>query len=99
MAEGAPLLREYAGKNLHRGFESLSLRQNQSPPSGGLSSFMPIDLVSILVLVATSAVTFTLARVLGRKWRARRREKEQAASRANESRQVRRARERAQRSK
>jgi hypothetical protein len=26
-AEGAPLLREYAGKNLHRGFESLSLRQ------------------------------------------------------------------------
>jgi uncharacterized membrane protein YdjX (TVP38/TMEM64 family) len=60
---------------------------------------MPTDLVSILVLVATSAVTFTLARLLGRKWRARRREKEQAAARAGESRQVRRARERAQRSK
>ncbi len=29
MAEGAPLLREYAGKNLHPGFESLSLRQNR----------------------------------------------------------------------
>jgi hypothetical protein len=27
VAEGAPLLREYAGKNLHPGFESLSLRQ------------------------------------------------------------------------
>ena len=27
VAEGAPLLREYVGKNLHRGFESLSLRQ------------------------------------------------------------------------
>lgn len=60
---------------------------------------MPNDLVSILVLVGTSAVTFTLARVLGRKWRAQRREKELAASRANETRQVRRARERAQRGK
>jgi hypothetical protein len=28
VAEGAPLLREYAGKNLHPGFESLSLRQD-----------------------------------------------------------------------
>jgi hypothetical protein len=30
VAEGAPLLREYAGKNLHRGFESLSLRQDMA---------------------------------------------------------------------
>ena len=60
---------------------------------------MPIDLVSILVLVATSAVTFTAARVLGRKWRAKRRDKEVAASRAKESRQVRRARERGQRAR
>jgi uncharacterized membrane protein YdjX (TVP38/TMEM64 family) len=60
---------------------------------------MPTDLVSILVLVATSAVTFTVARVVGRKWRAKRRDKEQAERRATESRQVRRARERAQRTK
>jgi hypothetical protein len=26
LVEGAPLLREYGGLNLHRGFESLSLR-------------------------------------------------------------------------
>jgi uncharacterized membrane protein YdjX (TVP38/TMEM64 family) len=58
---------------------------------------MPTDLVSILVLVATSAVTFTVARLIGRKRRAKRREQEQAASRAGESRQVRRARERRQR--
>ena len=31
VAEGAPLLREYVGKNLHRGFESLSLRQDNPP--------------------------------------------------------------------
>ena len=60
---------------------------------------MPNDLVSMLVLVGTSAVTFTLARVLGRKWRARRHEKQLAARRASESRQVRRARERAERRK
>ena len=33
-AEGAPLLREYGGKNLHRGFESLSLRQIKTAPNG-----------------------------------------------------------------
>ena len=58
---------------------------------------MPNDLVSLFVLVATSAITFLLARVIGRKWRAKRREKEEAAKRAGESRQVRRARERQQR--
>jgi len=55
---------------------------------------MPYDLVSILLLVATSAVTFAVARLIGRKWRARKRDQEQAASRVGESRQVRRARER-----
>ena len=57
---------------------------------------MPTDLVSLFVLVASSAITFLIARVLGRKWRARRRDKEEAARRAGETRQVRRARERRQ---
>ena len=55
---------------------------------------MPTDFASILLLVVTSAVTFTIARYLSRNWRRRRREKEEQARRANESRQVRRARER-----
>lgn len=55
---------------------------------------MPTDFASILLLVVTSAVTFTIARLLSRNWRRRRREKEEQARRANESRQVRRARER-----
>ncbi|MBC5785025.1 hypothetical protein H8N03_18915 [Ramlibacter sp. USB13] len=57
---------------------------------------MPTDFASILVLVVSCAITFTAARVLGRKWREKRREKEEAAKRAGESRQVRRARERRQ---
>ncbi|HEY0824731.1 MAG TPA: hypothetical protein VGD76_13160 [Ramlibacter sp.] len=55
---------------------------------------MPTDLTSILLLVVTSAITFTAARILSRNWRRKKREKEEAARRANESRQVRRARER-----
>jgi uncharacterized membrane protein YdjX (TVP38/TMEM64 family) len=55
---------------------------------------MPSDFASILLLVGTSAVTFTIARLLSRNWRRRRRDKEEQARRANESRQVRRARER-----
>ena len=55
---------------------------------------MPSDFASILLLVVTSAVTFTIARYLSRNWRRRRRDKEEQARRANESRQVRRARER-----
>ena len=55
---------------------------------------MPSDFASILLLVVTSAVTFTIARLLSRNWRRRRREKEEQARRPNESRQVRRARER-----
>ena len=55
---------------------------------------MPTDFAGLLLLVVTSAVTFTLARLLSRNWRKKRREKEEAAKRATESRQVRRARER-----
>jgi hypothetical protein len=55
---------------------------------------MPSDLASLLLLVFTSAVTFTVARILSRNWRRKRRERDEAARRAGESRQVRRARER-----
>ena len=55
---------------------------------------MPSDLASILLLVFTSAITFTVARLLSRNWRRKRREREEAARRSAESRQVRRARER-----
>jgi uncharacterized membrane protein YdjX (TVP38/TMEM64 family) len=55
---------------------------------------MPNDFASILLLVVTSAVTFTAARILSRNWRKKRRDKEEAARRATETRQVRRARER-----
>lgn len=55
---------------------------------------MPSDFTSLLLLVLTSAVTFTAARLLSRNWRRKRREREEAARRAGESRQVRRARER-----
>lgn len=60
---------------------------------------MPSDLASLLLLVVTSAITFTVARLLSRNWRRKRREREEAARRANESRQVRRSRERRQRGK
>lgn len=55
---------------------------------------MPSDFASILLLVLTSATTFILARILSRKWREKRRAREEAQRRAGESRQVRRARER-----
>ena len=57
---------------------------------------MPTDFGSILLLVLSSAVTFTVARLLSRNWRRKRREREEAARREGESRQVRRARERRQ---
>lgn len=60
---------------------------------------MPTDIASILLLVVTSAITFTVARLLSRNWRRKRREKEEAARRVGESRQVRRARERRARGK
>jgi hypothetical protein len=55
---------------------------------------MPTDFASVLVLVFSCALTFLAARILSRKWREKRRERELAERRANESRQVRRARER-----
>jgi len=55
---------------------------------------MPSDTAGLLLLVLTSAVTFIAARILSRNWRRKRREKEESARRAGESRQVRRARER-----
>jgi hypothetical protein len=55
---------------------------------------MPSDFLGVLVLVVTCAITFAASRFLSRKWRARRRDREQAEHRAGESRQVRRARER-----
>jgi hypothetical protein len=55
---------------------------------------MPTDFASLLLLVVTSAITFTVARILSRNWRRKRKEKEEQARRAGESRQVRRARER-----
>ena len=59
---------------------------------------MPNDLAAILLLVLSSAVTFTVARYLSRGWRARRKQRQDAAReterRATETRQVRRARER-----
>lgn len=60
---------------------------------------MPTDFASVLLLVVSSAITFTVARILSRNWRRKRREKEEAARRTGESRQVRRARERRQRLK
>jgi uncharacterized membrane protein YdjX (TVP38/TMEM64 family) len=57
---------------------------------------MPSDFASVLLLVVTSAITFTVARWLSRNWRKKRREREQAARRVGETRQVRRARERRQ---
>jgi len=55
---------------------------------------MPLDLTSALVLVVTCALTFLVARIVSRKSREKRRQKDDAQRRAGESRQVRRARER-----
>lgn len=55
---------------------------------------MPLDLTSTLVLVATSALTFLVARTLSRAWRRKKHRQDTVQRHANESRQVRRARER-----
>jgi len=55
---------------------------------------MPTDVFGILILVVTSAITFTVARRLSRGWREKRRQEDEAKRRAGESRQARRARER-----
>lgn len=54
------------------------------------------DFGTTLLVLLSFAVTFTVARLLSRNFRARRREREETARRAGESRQVRRARERQQ---
>lgn len=55
---------------------------------------MPSEFFTTLLVLLSFAATFTVARLLSRNFRKKRREKEQAARRAGESRQVRRARER-----
>ena len=52
------------------------------------------DFGSILVMTLSFGATFVAARLLSRRFRQRRRERDEAARRAGESRQVRRARER-----
>jgi flagellar biosynthesis/type III secretory pathway M-ring protein FliF/YscJ len=55
---------------------------------------MPSDFATTLLVLLSFALTFIVSRMLSRKWRERRRQREEAARRAGESRQVRRARER-----
>ena len=55
MVEGTPLLREHAAKKLHRGFESLRLRQNSLMPCASVSTPIPIR-DRLLVLAALAAV-------------------------------------------
>lgn len=55
---------------------------------------MPTDFGTTFLILLSFAVTFLVARLLSRNFRAKRKTKEEAARRANESRQVRRARER-----
>jgi hypothetical protein len=54
------------------------------------------DIAGTLLVLLSFVLTFTVARFLSRNFRAKRREREDAARRAGESRQVRRARERRQ---
>jgi len=54
------------------------------------------DPFALVLVFASFAVTFLVARVLGKNWRKRRADKKLEESRRNESRQVRRARERSQ---
>jgi hypothetical protein len=55
------------------------------------------DSVELVVAVLLGILTFVVSRWLSKRWRQRRALKDQAARRASESRQVRRARERKQR--
>ncbi|MFT3776931.1 MAG: hypothetical protein QM772_01415 [Ottowia sp.] len=55
---------------------------------------MNLSPIAVLILLVCAAGSFALGRYFSRGWRARRREKEQAARRASETRQQRRARER-----
>lgn len=56
-----------------------------------------ISTVGLVLAVVMGIVSAVLGRRLSRGWRAKRQAREEAARRANESRQVRRARERQQR--
>jgi flagellar biosynthesis/type III secretory pathway M-ring protein FliF/YscJ len=55
---------------------------------------MPSDVSGLLLLLFSFVVTFTIARMAAKWFRRERRRKDEAAARAAESRQVRRARER-----
>ncbi|AMO24672.1 hypothetical protein GCM10027034_09990 [Ramlibacter solisilvae] len=57
---------------------------------------MSIDPSSLLFILLGFALTFFAGRILGKRWRDRRRERAEQAAREGESRQVRRARERRQ---
>jgi hypothetical protein len=57
-------------------------------------NLMLTDFGSLLFVLLGFGLTFVAARILGARWRARRRERSENAARASESRQVRRARER-----
>mgnify|MGYP003612050083 CR=1 FL=1 len=56
-----------------------------------------ISPMGLLLMALGAVVSFALGRYLSRGWRAKRREKDQAAQRASETRQQRRARERRER--
>ncbi len=55
---------------------------------------MDLSPVAVVIMLVCAAGSFAIGRFFSRGWRARRREKEQAAKRASETRQQRRARER-----
>ena len=55
-----------------------------------------LSLVGLLAMALGGVVSFLLGRYLSRGWRAKRRQKEEAAKLASETRQQRRARERKQ---
>ncbi len=55
-----------------------------------------VSALGVAIMVVTGAGAFWLGRTLSRRWQQRKRDKEQAAARTQESRQARRARERSQ---
>ncbi len=55
---------------------------------------MNLSLSAVLFALASFAVTFVVARILGKRWRARRSAKEEQKLLAGQSRQVRRAKQR-----
>ena len=55
-----------------------------------------VSALGVAIMAVTGGGAFWLGRTLSRRWQQRKRDKEQAAARAQESRQARRARERSQ---